>query len=302
MSWLLSLPGDAVAQGGSILLAALGGLASDAAGVLNTALEGFMSLGAFVYALVAPGAGAFAGNLAAAGAACLLAASIVYTVFRLRADIFVAGLAANLLVQGGVALLSWRAFGTKGVVAFPELLSPRLDPGPLAELPVIGALLAQRPSNLLLFALAALLWLLLEATPLGLRLRAAGQREEALALAGVNPARTRFLAFAISGIAAAVAGAALSAQTGAWVPGATSGRGWIALVAVYLGRRKPGGTVAASLGFAALFAASNGLQSFDAPPELVLALPYLATALLVLAGKARLPRLRPRDEGPGRDG
>jgi simple sugar transport system permease protein len=297
VTWLDALPGEALAQGAPLVLAALGGLASDAAGALNISLEGSMSLGALAYAMAGAGLGQAAGLVAAALAGAALAAVVAFAAFRLKADLFVAGLAGNLLAQGASSMLAWRVFGTKGVAAFPGLLSPLPAASAFDGLPVLSGFLAQRPITWILLAAAACLWLALAATPFGLRARAAGQKEESLALAGVDPGRVRLTAFLLSGAAAGLAGAALSAQTGAWVPGAIAGRGWIALVAVYLGGRGPGGTILASLAFALLAAGANALQGGALPRELSLAVPYVVTAVLVLAGKARLPRLRSRDDG-----
>jgi simple sugar transport system permease protein len=75
----------------------------------------------------------------------------------------------------------------------------------------------------------------------------------------------------------------------------STGRGWIALVAVFLGARRPGGVAMACLLFGLLFALSNLAQAFAAPGpassiaanggELLQALPYIATALSLIAWK-----------------
>jgi simple sugar transport system permease protein len=124
-------------------------------------------------------------------------------------------------------------------------------------------------------------------TSLGLRMRAAGDRGEAAAAAGLDRAGLRLGAHLIAGAAAGLAGALLASRIAAYVPGMASGRGWIALVALFLGGRRAGGVLLASLGFGLLIALSNAAQAFALwPAELILALPYLATALALVVGRA----------------
>ncbi|MBL8967289.1 MAG: hypothetical protein JNG85_09780, partial [Spirochaetaceae bacterium] len=149
-----------VAAGAPIALAALGGLLTEAAGALSVALEGAMLAGAFAAAAVAVATGNAALGLAAgllAGA--FLGLLVGFAAGRLRADVFVAGLAANLLAPGAASLLSEELFGTKGVIPAPSL----------AGAPVLA-----------IMALAALVIVAASAlTPFGLRLRAVGERNEA---------------------------------------------------------------------------------------------------------------------------
>ena len=93
------------------------------------------------------------------------------------------------------------------------------------------------------------------------------------------------MTFLVSGLACGASGAALAASLGAYVPNMSAGRGWIALVAIYLGGKGLWGTVVASAFFALLLSAASGAQSLTtAPPELLLALPYFVTAIVVIAG------------------
>src|SRR5436309_13704439 len=84
-----------------LLFAALGGLCSERAGVINIALEGLMLVGAFGAAV-----GTFAGHSPWLGSALGMGAGValaaVYGVFviRLRANQIVAGAAINMLALG----------------------------------------------------------------------------------------------------------------------------------------------------------------------------------------------------------
>lgn len=289
MNSLGSFLSDSLGIALPILIAALGGLFTEAVGALNVALEGLIVAGAFTFAAVAGGSGnLLIGTLAALLCSAALALLAVFIADRFNANIFVTGLAINLLVQGAVGLVGLHVFGTKGVVPLEALLSPRVDLGWLSEIPLLGGLLFRQRGTSYVLVLACLAsGLGLSATPFGLRVRAAGMREGALRIAGVDPRAVRYGAFAISGAACALAGIALTRSVGAWVPNVAAGRGWIALVVVYLGRKNPLGLALASLGFGLLFALSNAAQALiSSPPELIMALPYAATAAAALLGGA----------------
>lgn len=263
-----------------VLIAALGGLLTERAGILNIALEGLLLTGAFTAVVVAGATGSAAAGIAAAlAAAGLFALLFAYTGIRLGANIFIAGLAVNLLSSGIITFISGRLFSTRGVIRFENL--PRLEriPLPGGETITIGVPLA--------LVLVPLTWYLLYVTPFGLRLRAAGYNQHVLRGRGVSPERIRVLAITLSGIACGLAGALLSLRLGAFVPGISAGRGWIALVAIFLGRKHPGGIFLAAFFFALADSLAGNAQGLSwLPPTLMLAFPYLVTFIALVAGSA----------------
>ncbi len=273
-----------------LLLAAVGGLITEYAGVLNIALEGLMLFGAFAGVLTAAHSGSVAlAIVAAAAASGALALLYGLVALRLRANIFVAGIATNLLASGLTTVLADRLFGYKGVVRFAVFpsLPPMVPAAELGRLGPAGAFLQIFLDQSLLvplaWALVAIAWVALEKTPFGLRLKGTGQAPEVVASVGIDPERYKVAAIALSGVACGVAGATLAMDLQAFVPNLTAGRGWIALVIVYLGQRRMAGVVAASLFFALADSFSNYSQGILAlPSELVLAFPYaLSLAALV---------------------
>ena len=73
-------------------------------------------------------------------------------------------------------------------------------------------------------------------------------------------------------------GAALSLNPGAYVPNMTAGRGWIALVAIYLGRKHPAGIFVTCLIFAGADYFSNTAQGlFHIPFDFLLGFLYIIT-------------------------
>lgn len=263
------------------LLAALGGLFAELAGILNIALEGIMLSGAFAAVLGTYLSGSIAIGILAALAAGLVVA-LVFSGFALwlRANIFIVGLALNLMAGGVTAFISVSIFGTKGVISFQESVRLlRLRMPQIQEIPLIGQILSGH-TVLTYSAWAAVLMsvIVVYRTPFGVGLRAAGYAPETLRLRGKSPDLFRLSALAISGVMAAAGGAALSLGLGGYVPNMSAGRGWIALVAIYLGRRRPVGVLIACVVFASSEYLANAAQGwFNVPRTLTLALPYLIT-------------------------
>ncbi|MCX7775020.1 MAG: ABC transporter permease [Spirochaetaceae bacterium] len=255
-----------------LLFAALGGLFSELSGMLNIALEGLMGAGAFFGMAAALVTGSRLAGLAGALAAAGLAAWIMGTVtLRVRANIFITGLALNLAVSGLTTFLSQLWFGTKAVVNVPL--------PPLSKQAFTAVILAAAAAWICCSALV------LHGTTFGIRLRATGMNPTAMTALGHDPDRYRLAALLISGMASAAGGYILALSVSAYVPNIVSGRGWIALVAIYLGKRRPLAVAASCLLFALAESASNYLQGVGGmSPLIMLALPYLVTLISLVVG------------------
>jgi simple sugar transport system permease protein len=252
-----------------LLLAALGGLLSERAGVINIALEGLMLAGSFTAAVVThfsgnPWLGLLAGICAGGAVAYIHAVACI----RYGADQVVSGTAINILFLGMPALLSGAMFASTG--ATPQI--PRANLLPIA--PIVLA-----------FALVPILELVLARTRFGLRLRAVGENPAAADAAGVSVARIRTLAVVLSGALAAIGGAYLSiGQSSLFTRNMTAGRGFIALAALIMGKWKPVPTMFACLLFGLAEAISIQMQGVTAiPVQFIQIVPYVLT-LVVLAG------------------
>jgi ABC-type uncharacterized transport system permease subunit len=268
------------------LLAATGGLFTELTGMLNIALEGLMLIGAFFSVIFT----AYTGSLFLGILLGILASMVVSLVFGaislyLKANIFISGLATNLLASGLTVVLSFRLFGNKGVIRFeniPQL--PTLIVPALQRIPILGDLLFGH--NILVY----LSWLCLVVasvaiyrTPFGMRIRATGLGPAAVTSLGLNPTGYQLKAILISGFTCGLAGAGLTLNLAAFVPNITAGRGWIALVAIYLGNKTPAGILIASFifGFAESF--SNYAQGvINIPADFILAFPYIITVLAMI--------------------
>ncbi|MFL6292394.1 MAG: ABC transporter permease [Thermoanaerobaculia bacterium] len=258
-----------------LLLAALGGLYSERAGVINIGLEGMMLAGAFTAAVVTH----FAGNpglglLAASAAGAAVALVHAFVCIQCKADQVVSGTAINILFLGLPALLSGALFDSTG--ATPQI--PQRDLLPVAPI-------------LLAFALVPITWYVLSSTPFGLRLRAVGENPEAADTAGIRVLAVRYAAVLVSGMLAAAGGAYLSiGQSSLFTRNMTAGRGFIALAALIFGKWRPVQTMLACLLFGLAEAVSIQMQGVTPiPVEFIQIIPYVLT-IVVLAGFIGLSR------------
>ena len=222
----------------------------------------------------------------------------------------ISGLAINILASGltvTVGIAMFQQGGQTPNLARAERFRPIELPfaEQLGGIPIIGTIYREVISghNILVWiALGAVLFtaFMLTRTRFGLRLRAVGEKPEALDSAGVSVARTRYLALIIAGILCGMAGAYLSTAHGSgFVREMTAGKGYIALAAmIFFGKWQPRGALLACLLFGFLEAVASRLQGVElpligqAPVDLILALPYLLTVILLagFVGKAMPPR------------
>ena len=274
-----------------LLLAALGGLCSERAGVVNIALEGLMTCGACAAALAAARWGnPWIGMGAAMLCGAVLALAHAVASVSLGMDQIISGTAINVLALGAPAVVvhALRPDGG-GAVAVPVGFAPMSIPG-LTRLPWVGEALFHHSLPVYVsFGAAVLLWYLLRRTVWGLRLRAVGDAPSAVDLAGVSVARLRYGGVVLSGVAAGLAGGmlvlALSSQ---YVRDIAAGRGFMALAALVFGRWRPVGVAGACLLFGASQALHFRLQGLDLiPAQWVQLLPYVLTVVVLLVWRGR---------------
>lgn len=280
-----------------LLLAALGELIVERAGVINIGTEGMMLCGAFAgFAVGAATGSAALGVIGAASAAAAVGVLFAFFTVVRRADQIVVGTAVNLLALGATGLLARALY--RGAIPTGATLEALHVPG-LAEIPWIGPVLFQQSALVYLaLGLTPLLAFGLRRTRPGLRLRAVGESARAADAQGVPVVRTRVLAVVGGAALAGVAGASLSLlQSNTFTEGMTAGRGFIALTIVIFGRWKPAGVMAAALFFGAATAVQHRLQARGTalPYQLTLMLPYVLTLLVLALAAGR--SLAPGDLG-----
>ena len=293
-----------------LILCAMAGIFSEKSGVIDISLEGKMLMSAFAAAAVAAlTSSALTGLMVAIGVSVLLGLLHGLASITLRGNQVISGLAINILASGltvTIGIAMFQQGGQTPNLARAERFRPIELPlaDQLGSLPLIGPIYREVISghNILVWvALAAVLFtaFILTRTRFGLRLRAVGEKPEALDSAGVSVARTRYMALIIAGVLCGMAGAYLSTAHGSgFVREMTAGKGYIALAAMIFGKWQPRGALLACLLFGFLEAVASRLQGVEvpligeAPVDLILALPYLLTVILLagFVGKAMPPR------------
>lgn len=272
------------------LAAAMGGIWSERAGVVNVALEGTMLVGALGAVVGTTVSGSpWIGLLVALVAGVALQLVHGVAVLRGRANAIVSGIAVNLLAAGGTRFLL-RAFydSASNSPAIPSLVRSTTDASGRALLTATFL----DPSTWLVLTSIVVTVVVLGRTRFGLRVLAVGESPEAAESAGVSVTRTRLGAVACAGLCAGLAGAWLAFDQHQFSSAMSGGRGFIALAAVIAGGWRPGRAAFACLVFGAAEAAQILLQDQRwIPHHLVQMLPYLATlvALAGVVGRSRPP-------------
>ena len=238
--------------------------------------------------------GAIMGVVLALVGGAVIGLAVAIVAVRFRADNMVTGLAVNILSLGLTSYLMRILAGGGPPVAIHLTPLPALPIPGLADIPVLGPLLFVHPPLTYLTVVGCwALTLFLGRTQAGLTLRATGENPEAVFASGANPLVVRMLAVVGCGAVAGLGGAVLSLQqVGTFTDGMTSGRGYLALAALIVGRWTPWGAAAACLVFGAAEAFELRLQSFGVPVSsyIVQMAPYLI-ALAVLAGIGKSSKL-----------
>jgi simple sugar transport system permease protein len=284
-----------------LLLASLGEVVVERAGVINIGLEGIILAGAFGSLLGATHGGlpaAYAGAIAGGVAIAVCFAAFAVLV---RADQIITGTAITMLSLGLTGTLYRVIYGATGAALSIPTSGPVTVPG-LSSIPLIGpALFIQPAIAYVAYAAVPLIWWWMYRTHAGLALRAVGESPVAAVAAGVAISRVRFGAIVFGGVLGGLAGATLVVvQAGTFAEGMSAGRGFIAIAIVVLGRWRPGWVAAAALLFGAASALQFVLQAIglSIPYQAFLALPYVLTlgALAGVAGKVRAPAALARAE------
>jgi general nucleoside transport system permease protein len=263
---------------------------SERGGVINIAIEGFMMLAAFSFAVFTIFTGSMLSGFIFAIIINLLFA-LLFAVFTIKLKInqIVTGVGFNLLIAGLTKFLIIYIFhsssNTDRIDGIPDI--------PLVEnIPYFGNVLGDY-IILFTFALIFISKFLLFKTPFGLRLRSAGENPWASESLGVNVRLYKLYGILISGFLSAVAGIWLASEQHSFSDGMIAGRGFIALAAMIIGKWKPVNIFFACLMFSAFEALDISLQLTysNIPSQLLHMLPYLITILVLIGfiGKTKPP-------------
>lgn len=298
--FLVSLVTTGVTLAIPVLLAVLGEVVTESAGIINLGLEGIMAVGAVFGFMTAfalengggplapwsPGIGLLAGTLAGMAMGLLMGVLSI----TLRTDQVISGITLVVFGLGLSNYLYRQAFSTlsERLMGFEPLHIPLLS-----QIPVLGTLLFSYDATVYIALLLVLaVWYFLFRTTWGHKIRAVGENPGAAETSGVNVFQTRYAALLIGMALVGFAGAVLTvAQLGLYRENITAGKGWIAVALVIFARwRSPKLALVGSL----LFGLADSIQyriqalsqvgmgSQTLPYEFLLMLPYVLTIAVLL--------------------
>ncbi|CAN7615864.1 ABC transporter permease [Rhizobium sp. LjRoot258] len=273
------------------LLAALGELVVERAGVLNLGVEGLMAFGAaLAFIIVYHGGGHLVGFVVAGLGSAIL--SLVFAVIALgfRANQVATGLAIGILGQGLSALFG-KTYESLTVKGIPKLALPWLS-----DIPIVGGLFIQDAVVWLSLAATLAIWAMFAYSKIGLVVRAVGENPKAAHAIGYRVIAVRFAAVAFGGAMAGFAGAyAAVVYTPLWADGMIAGRGWIAIALVVFGTWMTGRIFLGACLFGAVSLISLAAQAtgLNVPSQLLASLPYLVTIIVlgIISADRRLLKL-----------
>ena len=289
MDFMVALPTiiRAMAMGAvPILLASLGEVFSERAGLVNIGLEGIMAVGAFTAFAV----GKVTGNLwvgLLAGMAAGVVVNMIYAfcTVTLCSDQVVTSMAINILAPA-VALFGYNLFvGSNPDNATGAQMPSIAIPG-LSDIPIIGnGLFNQSLLAYLAFLLVPVVWFFFKRFRAGLSFRSVGENPQAAETLGINVVRVKYVACIVCGALAAAGGAFLTiCYTPIYTDGIVAGRGFIALATVIFGRWSAVGVMLASLLFGFFDGLNVALQaSFQSAPFMFFKMiPYIFTIVALM--------------------
>jgi ABC-type uncharacterized transport system permease subunit len=275
-----------------LLLAALGEVISERAGIMNVGLEGMMTAGAFsAYVAVVFGLGVPAAVLIAAVCGLLTGSLMALGAVWMRGNAILVGFALFILIPGLANFLFVQGKLTAATPALGDISIPYLS-----KIPVLGAaLFSQNFFYYLALILTVLVWAMFAYSRAGLILSAVGHNPAKAETIGISPQRVQTFALLACGAFAGLGGAALSlGAVGSYVPNIIGGRGFIVIAVVILGRWTVLGAAAGAFLMGALDALKLNLpQISDIPIHLLGGLPWIVVVLMLIAS-ARMRSNAPR--------
>ena len=285
---LVGMLNTSVVRATPIALAAMCGVISERAGVVNIAIEGIMLSGALTAVVSATETHSlYIGLLVAMVTGAILAAIHAVLVIRFNVDQIVSGTAINIIATGATNFIAARfleqnieQFNNSGV--FPTLPIPLVT-----KIPILGPVFFE--NNLMVYltlVLVALIYIVLFFTPWGLRTRAVGEHPKAADTLGIKVYMMRYVNVVLGGIMAGIGGAYFTVGSiGRFDRQMTNGRGFIGLAAMIFGNWNPIGAYASSLifGFADSLQVKMQILKIPIPSEFLGMAPYLVT-MIILGG------------------
>jgi len=284
---LVGMMNTSLVRATPIALAALCGVISERAGVVNIGIEGIMLVSAMTSVMLATlthnlYVGLLVGMLTGMAVAALHAVLVI----TFKVDQIISGVAVNIVGTGATSFISNRYLqvntnlNNSGV--FPNIPIPGL-----VKIPIIGPVLFENNIMVyLMIILVAVIFVLLFYTRWGLRTRAVGEHPKAADTLGINVYLVRYVNVILGGMIAGMGGAYFTiGSVGRFDKLMTAGKGFIGLAAMIFGNWNPIGALGSSLifGFADSLQIKMQILDIPIPTEFLQMAPYIVT-IIVLAG------------------
>ena len=253
-----------------LLLAAAGALFSEFAGCLALFMDGLISFAGFLtYSFTVTTGSVILGTLLCAFVCVALCVRFAFIIEKSKANAFIGTIALNLLFGSFTSLFSWLGFGTRGVLTNKDF----------AFQPT-GVNVASIIITLVLIT-AAILYL--KKSTGGIYFRITGSNADVLLVRGVAPGSYRIASWGVAAFFACISGSILCLRISSFVPNLASGKGWLALAAVFMGKRRLGLIALYAIIFCAVDFGAVYIQNFipSLPSSVVLSLPYIVSLALV---------------------
>lgn len=253
-----------------LILASMGALFSEYTGTLALFLEGLIGFSAFL----GFGFTVSTGSLSTGILLTIITTILITGIFSLliektKANKFIASLGMNLIFSASVSLFSSLFFKTRGVLTSDKFIFNTTT----VEIFSI--------TTTFILVIAAVIFLIF--TQKGIYIRITGSDSDILTVKGINPSLYRTAAWCITAFFTAFSGIILSLRVSAFVPGISGGKGWMALAAVFLGKKKWWQIIIFVIIFCGIDFISAGIQNYISaiPSSVILALPYIVILLLI---------------------
>ena len=275
-----------IAYGTPLILCSLGGMMTGLSGRFNLGMEGMMLFSAFFSLYFANLWNSLLLGLLA-GVAVTVAVGLLMALMSIRfgVDIYIAGMAVNILGTGLTTFLIYVLTGSQGSIIYPD--APRLTKfaTPLIEkIPYLNQVFSNHTwLDYLTIVIVFVLYAVIFKTAFGRRLRAVGKNEWVASARGIPVGGMIYSSYIFCGVLCGLAGASLSLSQGIFVggfTGMTNGRGWLAMAVVILAQDNPYAILFSAWALGALSALGDILQATSGfPARVVQMLPFLGALI-----------------------
>jgi simple sugar transport system permease protein len=281
VGFLIFVISAGIMAGTPILLASLGEILGQRAGVMNIGVEGTMLTGAvlaFIFTNIF--SNRWLGMLFAMLICAVINLVLGFLLIHLRANQVATGMAYLIFSMGLSSILGKAYLGTVAADYFKRFELSSLD-----AYPKLQQFLSQDEIVLLALVLAVSMWFILFRTKWGLYVRAAGENPSGLDCVGVNIFRIRYISFVVGGMMCAMAGAYLSTGYNLfWIENMTAGQGWMAIALVNFSLWNPLLAVAGSYLFGIFHILSLRLETLGVgiPSYFLRMIPYFLPIIILI--------------------